>query len=80
MRARILIMLKPSILDPQGQAIGHALGALGFDGIDSVRQGKVIDLDLSDTNADAAEARIKAMCTTLLANAVIEDFSIEILD
>ena len=79
MRARIHVMLKPGILDPQGQAIGHALGALGFDGVEGVRQGKVIELNLADTEPGAARARIDAMCTALLANTVIETYTIEIL-
>jgi phosphoribosylformylglycinamidine synthase len=75
MKARIFVTLKPSVLDPQGQAIQGALGALGFDGIASVRQGKVFDIELSDTRD--AEARLRAMCERLLANTVIEDFRVE---
>jgi phosphoribosylformylglycinamidine synthase len=76
MKARIFVTLKPSVLDPQGQAIQGALGALGFDGIASVRQGKVFDIELADVRD--AEARLKAMCERLLANTVIEDFRVEI--
>jgi phosphoribosylformylglycinamidine synthase len=76
MKARIFVTLKPSVLDPQGQAIQGALGALGFDGIASVRQGKVFDIEFADVRD--AEARLKAMCERLLANTVIEDFRVEI--
>ena len=75
MKARIFVTLKPGVLDPQGQAIQGALAALGFDGIASVRQGKVFDIAL-DTG-DNADARLKAMCEKLLANTVIEDFHVE---
>ena len=77
MKARIYITLKSGVLDPQGQAIHGALGALGFDGIDAVRQGKVIDIELAD--AANAEARLKDMCEKLLANTVIEDYRVEIV-
>jgi len=76
MKARIFITLKSGVLDPQGQAIQGALGALGFDGIETVRQGKVIDIELAD--GDNAEARLKDMCEKLLANTVIEDYRVEI--
>jgi phosphoribosylformylglycinamidine synthase PurS subunit len=76
MKARIFVTLKNGVLDPQGQAIQGALGALGFDGVASVRQGKVFEIDLA--KADDAEARLKAMCEKLLANTVIEDFRVEI--
>ena len=78
MKARIIVTLKESVLDPQGQAIEGALAALGFDGVGSVRQGKIIDIELSDP-ADA-EARLKAMCEKLLANTVIEDYRVEMID
>ena len=78
MRARIFVTLKQGVLDPQGQAIQGALGALGFDGIASVRQGKVFDIELAETRD--AEARLNAMCQRLLANTVIEDFRVEIED
>ena len=77
MKARIYVTLKNGVLDPQGQAIEGALGALGFGGVASVRQGKVFDIELAD-GADA-EARLKRMCETLLANTVIEDFRVETL-
>jgi phosphoribosylformylglycinamidine synthase len=77
MKARIYVTLKNGVLDPQGQAIEGALGALGFEGVASVRQGKVFDIELAD-GADA-EARLKRMCEKLLANTVIEDFRVETL-
>jgi phosphoribosylformylglycinamidine synthase PurS subunit len=77
MKARIFVTLKDGVLDPQGQAIQGALGALGFDGVESVRQGKVFDIELADSGD--AEARLKAMCERLLANTVIEDFRVDIL-
>lgn len=80
MKARITITLKPGVLDPQGQAIGHALRTLGFDGIAGVRQGKVIDLTLDRGDRAAAEAELAQMCDQLLANTVIEDYRIEIED
>jgi phosphoribosylformylglycinamidine synthase PurS subunit len=76
MKARIFVTLKDGVLDPQGQAIHGALGALGFEGVNSVRQGKVFEIELSDPRN--AEARLKAMCEKLLANTVIEDFRVEI--
>jgi phosphoribosylformylglycinamidine synthase len=72
-------MLKNGVLDPQGAAVQHALGALGFDGVSGVRQGKVIELDLAGTDADAAKAQVTEMCQKLLANTVIENYSIEIV-
>jgi phosphoribosylformylglycinamidine synthase len=71
-------MLKTGVLDPQGEAIRHALGSLGFQGVSGVRQGKVIELDLAATDKAAAEAEVKAMCEKLLANTVIESYRIEI--
>lgn len=78
MKARVHITLKNGVLDPQGKAIAKALGALGFDGVDGVRQGKVIDLDLADTDPDTARERVDAMCRDLLANTVIERYDIEL--
>lgn len=75
-RARITVTLKNGVLDPQGKAIEHALQGLGFDGVDSVRQGKVFDLELSGTDRARAEAELKSMCDRLLANTVIENYSI----
>jgi phosphoribosylformylglycinamidine synthase subunit PurS len=76
MKARITITLKEGVLDPQGQAIEGALKSLGFDGVASVRQGKVIDIELADSAN--AEARLKEMCEQLLANTVIEDYRVEV--
>ena len=78
MKARVTIMLKDGVLDPQGEAIRHALGGLGFGGVEGVRQGKVIELDLAATDKAAAEVEVKAMCEKLLANTVIEKYSVEI--
>ncbi len=79
MKARVTVMLKNGVLDPQGEAIRHALGALGFAGVEGVRQGKVIELDLAAGDKAAAEADVKAMCEKLLANTVIEGYKVEIL-
>ena len=78
MKARVTVMLKTGVLDPQGEAVRHALGSLGFQGVSAVRQGKVIELDLAATDAAAAETEVKAMCEKLLANTVIESYRIEI--
>ena len=74
MKARVTITLKPGVLDPQGRAIRNALAGLGFAGIDGVRQGKVIELDLADGTTDAT---IDDMARRLLANTVIENYRIE---
>ena len=78
MRARVHISLKPGVLDPQGKAIGNALAGLGFAGVDEVRQGKLIELDLAETDPAAARTRVEDMCKQLLANPVIENYAIEI--
>ncbi len=78
MKARVHITLKSGVLDPQGKAIGHALKSLGFEGVNDVRQGKVIELDLAETDKARAEAAVKSMCEKLLANTVIENYAIEI--
>ena len=78
MKARVFITLKNGVLDPQGKAIGHALNGLGFGSVGEVRQGKVIDLELSGSNADQAKTDLKAMCEKLLANTVIEKYEIEL--
>ena len=78
MKARVTVMLKNGVLDPQGEAVRHALGSLGFEGVEKVRQGKVIELDLAETNSAAAEATAVEMCEKLLANTVIESYSVEI--
>ncbi len=74
MKARVHVMLKTGVLDPQGAAVKHALGALGFDGVEGVRQGKVIELDLAD---GTTEAQVSEMCEKLLANTVIESYQVE---
>ena len=78
MKAKVHITLKPGVLDPQGRAIQHALASLGFSGVDDVRQGKYIELDLGDTDQAKARARVDEMCKQLLANTVIENYSVEI--
>lgn len=78
MKARVHVTLKPGVLDPQGEAVRHALGSLGFDGVGEIRMGKVIELDLAETDADAARARVREMCEKLLANTVIENYEVEI--
>ena len=79
MKARVTIMLKDGVLDPQGEAIRHALGGLGFSGVAGVRQGKVIELDLAASDAEAAKAEVARMCEGLLANTVIEKYAVEIV-
>lgn len=76
MKARVHVMLKDGVLDPQGAAVQHALGSLGFEGVESVRQGKVIDLDLAD---GTPKDTIAQMCEKLLANMVIESYRVEVL-
>lgn len=78
MKALVTVMLKNGVLDPQGEAVRHALGSLGFDGVEGVRQGKLIELDLTETDAAAAEAKVREMCEKLLANTVIESYRVEI--
>ena len=77
-KARITVTLKNGVLDPQGKAIEHALSGLGFGGVGTVRQGKVFDVELSETDKAKAEADLKAMCDKLLANTVIENYSVAI--
>ena len=79
LKARVTIMLKDGVLDPQGEAIRHALCGLGFQGVSGVRQGKVIELDLTSTDAEAAKAEVARMCEGLLANTVIEKYAVEIV-
>ena len=79
MKARVTVMLKTGVLDPQGEAVRHALGSLGFQGVSGVRQGKVIELDLAETDAATAGAEVKAMCEKLLANTVIESYRVELV-
>ena len=78
MIARVFVTLKTGVLDPQGEAVRHSLGALGFDGVEKVRQGKVIELKLDETDKAKAEASVTEMCEKLLANTVIENYAIEI--
>jgi phosphoribosylformylglycinamidine synthase PurS subunit len=78
LKARVHVMLKNGVLDPQGEAVRHALGTLGFEGVEGVRQGKMIELDLAETDAAKAETQVKEMCEKLLANTVIESYSVEI--
>jgi phosphoribosylformylglycinamidine synthase PurS subunit len=75
-KARITVTLKNGVLDPQGKAIEGALGTLGFDGVGSVRQGKVFDVVLEGGDRATAETELKAMCEKLLANTVIENYSV----
>jgi len=77
-KARVHITLKHGVLDPQGKAIGHALGSLGFEGVGDVRQGKVIELELAETDKAKAHAEVEQMCQKLLANTVIENYAIEL--
>jgi phosphoribosylformylglycinamidine synthase PurS subunit len=77
-KARITVTLKNGVLDPQGKAIEHALSGMGFDGVGQVRQGKVFDVELAESDKAKAEADLKAMCDKLLANSVIENYAVEI--
>jgi phosphoribosylformylglycinamidine synthase len=79
MKARVYVMPKTGVLDPQGKAIGHALGSLGFAGVGEVRAGKVIELDLTETDPDRARALAEDMARKLLANTVIESFRVELI-
>ena len=75
MKARVHVMLKNGVLDPQGEAVKHALAALGFQGVEGVRQGKVIELEMAD---GTTEATVRDMCERLLANTVIESYTVEL--
>ena len=77
-KARVTVTLKNGVLDPQGKAIEHALTGLGFGGVGSVRQGKVFDIEIDGADKTKAEADLKAMCDKLLANTVIENYSVAI--
>ena len=79
LKARVTVMLKEGVLDPQGRAIGHALENLGFSGVGEVRAGKVIELELGETDVEVARAQAEAMARKLLANMVIERFNVEIV-
>jgi phosphoribosylformylglycinamidine synthase len=78
MKARVFVTLKNGVLDPQGKAIGHALNGLGFQGIGEVRQGKVIDIELTERDAAKVRASLTEMCDKLLANTIIEKYDIEL--
>ena len=77
MKARIYVTLKREVLDPQGDAVKHALGALGFEGVKDVRIGKLVEIELDGADDEARRAQLKSMCEKLLANPVIEDFRLE---
>jgi len=79
MIVRVNVTLKPGVLDPQGAAVRHSLGALGFEGVNKVRQGKVIELDINENDPIKAKSQVEEMCNKLLANTVIENFSVEVL-
>ena len=79
MKARVTVMLKDGVLDPQGEAVKHALNSLQYDKVKSVRQGKVIEIGLSETSEKLAIKSIQEMCEKLLANTVIESYEIEII-
>ena len=78
MKARVHVTLKPGVLDPQGEAVRHALGALGFAGVGEVRIGKVIELELDGADPGTARTRVGEMCEKLLANTVIEAYTVEL--
>lgn len=78
MKARVTVMLKSGVLDPQGKAIGQALDRLGFAGVGDVRQGKVIEIELAETDQSRARSKLSEMCEKLLANTVIENYAIEL--
>ena len=80
MKVRVLVRLKPGILDVQGAAVQKALAGLGFTEVSDLRVGKVIELELDTATADAARARFGEMCRQLLANPVLEDYTIEMAD
>jgi phosphoribosylformylglycinamidine synthase len=80
MKAKVHVTLKSGVLDPQGTAIAHALGNLGFTGIGDVRQGKLIEIDIAERDRAKAQAAVKQMCEKLLANTVIENYAIELVD
>jgi phosphoribosylformylglycinamidine synthase len=77
-KAKVHVTLKNGVLDPQGKAVQHALGSLGFDGVEDVRQGKYIELDLAETDPAKAKEAVERMCKELLANTVIENYTIDL--
>ena len=78
MKVKVHVTLKPGVLDPQGSAIGHALVSLGFAGVEQVRQGKYIELDLAETDPAKAREAARVMCDKLLANTVIENYTVDL--
>ena len=78
MKAKVHVTLKNGVLDPQGKAIGNALGGLGFQGVRGVRQGKYIEIELDERDQAKARATVESMCKTLLANTVIENYRIDL--
>ncbi len=80
MKAKVHVTLKSGVLDPQGKAVQHSLAGLGFGGVNDVRQGKYIELDLDESDADKAKQAVEAMCEKLLANTVIENYSVDIAE
>ncbi len=78
LKAKVHVTFKPGVLDPQGKAVQHSLAALGFAGVEQVRQGKYIEIDLADTDPASARSQLDAMCRQLLANTVIENYAIDI--
>tara|TARA_B100000575_G_C23096758_1_gene632605 strand:- start:413 stop:652 length:240 start_codon:yes stop_codon:yes gene_type:complete len=79
LKARVTVMLKSGILDPQGEAIKNALNSLGYNEVSSIRQGKVIEINLNETSEEKAKNNIEKMCKKLLANTVVENYQIEII-
>lgn len=80
MKAKVHITLKNGVLDPQGKAVQHALGSLGFGGVNDVRQGKFVELELAETDKTKAKEAVEQMCKQLLANTVIENYTIDLVD
>ncbi|PKU26409.1 phosphoribosylformylglycinamidine synthase subunit PurS [Telmatospirillum siberiense] len=78
MKAKVHITLKSGVLDPQGKAVQHALSSLGFAGVDNVRQGKFIELELAETDPAKAKSAVEQMCKGLLANTVIENYRVDL--
>ena len=79
MKAKVTVMLKEGVLDPQGEAVKHALNSLKFNEVKSVRQGKIIEIGLDETSRERASKSVRDMCEKLLANTVIESYEIEII-
>jgi len=79
-KAKVTVTLKTGVLDPQGKAVQHALGSLGFTGVGEVRQGKLIEIELTETDRVRAGEEVERMCRSLLTNPVIENYSIDLVD